>query len=385
MRSDESGGDSPLELIVHDRDSNELLRRVKRLEQWLPDAQIAAFSTRGALLDHIGALPVHEPGERWPLALIDLVDARRTAPGERLFQTIEEHPDLRDRVAPVAFTRYGHDGREEVLQALGVRAILSPEVLNSEAQHLDGAKESLQLLAAGSDKLIRIGELPADEEDLRLIARMSELFPSLAEEYEQGSLEQWERAMWIVLVCRLFSEGYPQTSVLEQLGIKRGPVERLRRELEANWRKAIDRPFPAGGETTDLGVVIEELEPYLGRSKAIWEIIPPLEKLDGAARLRSLADDVEDLFSADPEQPVDLPRGMKLWVPPEYLQWLRYFIAAYLKLRAGHKGDATPHVEEAIELIAKRFGEPPARVRHGVAHAVMCLEDAVAERRSGAA
>jgi hypothetical protein len=371
----ELGPAPALHLLVQDRDRRDLHNRVDALAACMPNATIEAFETRRSLLARIAGLPPHKPGERWPLVLIDLFDQDRTAPGVHLLLTVQEHPELSDRVALVAFTRYGHRELDDLLRACGARAVLSPQELLSPTGGFVALLGDLDLLAKGSTAWIRIGDPPSDEEDLPLIDRMIELFPEL-DDHVRGSPEQWERVRWILLVCKLLEAGYSLKAVERQLDVGRTAIENLREQLEGNRNAFAAGVVKAGSTSVDLAAVPGGLTSFIGRSRAVWELAPPRDTLDGAERLRWLKGLVEDLYPLDPDEPAPkLPADREAWVPPEHLPWLRHFLKVYGSLRDGKHSDPKPDVDRAIDIVAGMFDVPRERARHGIVHAVLCLED----------
>jgi CheY-like chemotaxis protein len=364
-----------LRVLVYDQDLADLDERAALLQRRFPYSSVDAYNSRRELLADIAGLPVHVPGERWPLALIDLVHDGLTAPGVHLVQTINEHPALNDRVAIVAFTRYGHTQRDELLHASGARAVLSPEELLNPSGGLLALTSALELIAKGSTNWIRIGDPPSAADDLALLARMTELFPEL-EEHVIGSREQWDRVREILLVCKLFDAGYTQKAVEDQLETTRAAIDKLRRQLQSNPKALSAGVVKIGSTSVDLGRIPAGLEPFLGRSRAIWELVPPREELDGAGRLRWLAGLVADLYPADLDEPAPaLPPDREAWVPPEYVPWLRRFFGTCMLLRENKHDNPKADVDRAINVVAAMFDVPRERARHGIVHAVLCLED----------
>ena len=383
MPSAERPHPARLRFLVYDQEPNDLTERVELLKDRFPHSSVNPYAHRGELLADIAGLPVHVPGKRWPLALIDLVQKGLTAPGVHLLQTIGEHPALKDRVAMVAFTRYGHTERDELLEASGARAVLSPEELLKPSGGLQALTGALELIAQGSTKWIRIGDPPSAEDDLALLARMTELFPELGE-YAPNSRERWERVRWILLVCKLLDAGYSLKAVQDQLGITRTQIDKLREQLQSNPTALGAGVVKIGSSSIELAEIPPGLAPFLGRSRAIWELMPPREELDGAGRLRWIVGLVNDLYPADLDEPApQLPPDREAWVPPEYVPWLRRFLAVYMAFRENKHDNPKGDVDRAIDVVAAMFGVEPARARHGIVHAVLCLEDGEVDRSVG--
>ncbi len=364
-----------MKIYLHDYDETELGERYALLTRLLPDATIEHYSRRAELLEDIAELPAHRAGHRWPLALIDLIHSDRLD-GEHLFETITEHPQLRERVALVAFTNYGHPEREQLWKAAGIRAVLNPDELRRPAHGPGALLADLEHVAMGAEEWIRIGKPPAVDENGPLVSHVAELFPELSEEYDEGSVAQWNQARWILLVCNLFASGYTQKEVEKQLGIKRPTIDRLRDQLADNPQAIAIGAVQAGNQTVNLGAVVAAVKRHVGRSPAVWELRQPRRALDGASHLRWIAGTVHRLYPHDPDAVAPaVKRELDPWIPPEYVPWLRHFVREYERLRGGKKNNPAPDVKVAIEIVAARFAIEPQQARHGIVHAVLSLED----------
>jgi hypothetical protein len=365
----------PLTLLVHDYDPAAAKKRSSDLRKAVPNATVHTFHRRDRLLRWISELEPVEGEEHWPLALIDLQgEDDLEARGEHLLATINEHPRLRDRVALVAFTRYGFETRHDVLRAMGARAILSPINLRNQASLVP----DLELLAIGSTDFNEIGEAPADDRGKELLRVLATLFPEL-DDPDLDEAERWEEARWILQICRLDREGYDNAAILQQVPrLKDRRFKQLRDQLLKSPGARALNLIPPMGKTAQLGSVIDALRPHLD-GPMIWEVTTERTRLEGAGRLSWVKDRLDDRY----------PRGVvsaeddDAWIPPEYLRKLRRFLEIY-EAQSTHTHPSTKalfwRVMAAVEQLAGELGVEPEEAGHYVAHAVMCLEDAEAER-----
>lgn len=360
-----------LTLLVHDYDAVAVEKRGRQLREALPHADVRCFNRRDELLDEIAKRKPAPPQGPWPLALIDLHDEGVRAPGEHLLATINEHPDLRGRVALIAFTRYGFDNRMESLREKGARAILSPVNLRNQ----DGLRSALGLLAGGSNVFARIGEPPSRHKDSEVVGQLARLFPELdAPDLDES--KRWERAREILLICRLDREGHDDKAIKSVTGISRRRFEKLRDQLAASPATRAAGLIAPAAKKAELGRVIDFLGPHLDETQLIWDVVEEREHLTGPGRIEWVRDRVDNRYAPLPA-PVK-SRG-DTWIPPDYLYALRRFLVIYDDLP---KKKPSETIESALRQLAKETGLNLDTARHYVTHAVMCLEDAEDEREN---
>ncbi|MBS1894044.1 MAG: hypothetical protein JST59_22320 [Actinobacteria bacterium] len=363
-----------LTILVHDYDPMAVRERREQLEQALPEAVILPFNRRERLLAAIAEMdPVPDLGP-WPLALIDLQGEESEARGEHLLATINENPDLKDRVALIAFTRYGFENRDDALRAMGTRAVLSP--LNLEKQ--EGLSSELELLARGSRNFAHLGEPPSSRHDEEVVRQLGRLFPELQDK-RLDEREGWERAREILHVCRLDFEGYDDVAIQAAAGLSRRQFDKLRDQLTANPAARAANIVSAGGKKPNLGKVIEFLRPHLDETPLIWDVTVERDRLSGTGRIEWVRDRVADRYPPGEE----LDKRDDAWIPPLYLRALRRFLAIYdslpKKSPSPRKGRYDP-VKEALAQLAVEMEMTRDQAKHYVTHAVLCLEDAEYER-----
>jgi hypothetical protein len=364
----------PFHLLVFDDSKAQALDRAETLEGLLGrDAFIEVFWLRRDLLQSISNLGSHTEGEPWPIGLIDLQgSADDQARGEHLLATIAYHPALTDRVALVAFTRYGHPRRDAVLAANGARAVIHPDTVTRTPS---AVSEALEMLAKGyrPPPLWRVGEPLGD--DWKVLAVLATLFGEL----RQGGSdeERWRRAKEILLACRLSHEGYSNRAIQEQLGWDRKDLQRLEQQVVESDAADDPRIFPGGESVAHLGGVIDVVRPFVGESEAIWEITSRRDVFDGAGRLKRL---IEICLNRDLRDDM----AGRAWIPPDYVATLEAFLERYQDLRAG----GPPHpsaaymremVSSAAHDVADATGIGRHEAEYRVIHAMLCLEDHQAE------
>jgi hypothetical protein len=367
-------GPQRLQLLVHDYSATELSLRTEALKVALPEVSVRPFQRRRRLLQTVAELNPAAPQGPWPLCLIDLQGSSDSiAKGEHLLGTINEHPGLTGRVSLIAFTRFGSERRENVLQAHGARAILSPRHLDRQK----GLAEGLALLAGGSTDFAKLGEPPSREKDWQAIEMMAQFFPQLEDE-RIDETKRWHTARMILLVCRLSFEGCDDQTILRSAGIKRPTLKKLRRQLAASAH-ARATFVPAGANHADLGRFHEFFRPNLEETPLIWEATVERNKLRGPGRIEWAEERLAARYP-DPREIAD-PYD-DTWIPPLYLNALFRFLEIYGTLpKRSRSGREKPDpIGEAEAQLAAELGVEPERAAHFVTHAVMCLEDAEDER-----
>jgi hypothetical protein len=371
--------DANLTLLVHDYDPQAAEERSQDLQAALPGAEVHTFNSRRLLLETIAALPPVGPGERWPLALIDLQgEDDRNARGEHLLATINEHPRLRGRVALVAFTRYGFDQHDEVLKAKGARAVLNPVNLHRQKT----LASELQLLAAGSQSFVPIGEPPSRKKDREVVEKLASYFQELFNDFPDER-DRWERARQILRICQLDREGFDDRAIVERVpGLNRRGLESLQDQLLASPAALAEELIAPMEKRPSLGRVIDVLAPYLDETPLIWDVTNERERIEGPGHLSSLRELIADNYPLDEEPPED----DEAWIPPTYFVALRRYLALHAELssqkRGGNASTGTlfERTDAALAGVAAELGLGPEQARHYVCHAAMCLEDAAAER-----
>jgi hypothetical protein len=365
--------DSSLQIFVHDYDRVALGERCHDLRGALPGATILPFSSRAKLLRAIAELP-ESPQANWPLALIDLQgDSDVQARGEHLLATINEHPRLRRRVVLVAFTRHGFNSRARELRARGASAVLSPIDLGE----IGDLEERLEVQSTGAAPFEWIGEMSSDEADRRVVDRLGLYFPSLTDP-ELDERFRWKRAHDILVLCHLKYDGWDDATIGRLQGVKDRALDEARRDLLSS--PAAQPPLiSTAGRVPQLDRVIDVMLPYLQGSEFIYDVVAERSRLDDAARLGVVRERVADRYPpTGPASPDD-----DAWIPPDYLDALRRFIAQFDRLppAGSHPRQETlaERSQRAIEGVAAGMGIEPKAAEHYVTHAVMCLEDAEAE------
>lgn len=370
---------APLTLIVHDYDPVAAEDRSEDLQAAVPGAEVRTFSSRRLLLETVAALPPVAPGERWPLALIDLQgEDDRNARGEHLLATINEHAGLQGRVALVAFTRYGFGQHDEVLEAKGARAVLNPVNLHRN----EALVGELQLLAAGSQTFVHIGEPPSRERDREVVEKLASFFRELHDDFP-SERDRWERARQILRICQLDREGFDDRAIRKLVpNLGRRGLESLQDQLLESPAALTEELIAPMEKRASLGGVVKALAPYLDETPLIWDVTNERERIEGPGRLASVRERVADRYP--PAGPP--PEGDDAWIPADYLTALRRYFAAHAEL-SSLRGGGNPSTDTlfeltdaAIERVAAELKLDPEQARHYICHAVMCLEDAEAER-----
>lgn len=370
---------APLTLIIHDYDPVAAEDRRTDLLATIAGAEVRAISRRRELLTAVSELPPVDRRARRPLALIDLQgEDDRTARGEHLLATINEHPSLQDRVALVAFTRYGFAQRDEILKAKGARAVLNPVNLHRQ----DGLAGELDLLATGSSPFVHIGEPPSRNNDKEVVEKLATFFPELHDD-SISERARWERAREILRACQLDREGFDDKEIIARVPKvgKRG-LRRLQDQLLASPAAIAAELIAPMEKRPSLGRVIDELAPYLDETPLIWVVTNERERLEGPGHLAWVRERVADRYPPEGAPPA----GDDAWIPPDYLDVLRRYLDAHAALSRGIGGGnfstaaLFQRTQAAIEHIAAELDLDPEQARHYASHAVMCLEDAEAER-----
>lgn len=362
-----------LHLLVHDYDPAALEERYEELVAALPGASVYPYSSRAELLREIAELP-EAPANDWPLALIDLQEESGVqARGQHLLATINEHPLLRRRVILVAFTRYGYESHDRELRARGAGAVLSPIRLR-ETPNL---RRELEVLATGTAQFARIGEPPSSDADRRVVERLAVLFPSLGDP-ELDERERWARARRILALCHLKHDGWEDAAIKRLPWVKDRELAELRAELLSS--PAVQPPLiTAAGRIPHLDRVVDAMLPHLQGSEFIYDVVSERTRLDAVPRLNWVRDRIVDRYPPEGPAPED-----DAWIPPEYLDALRRFFAQFDRLPPASSHAKTETFAErsqrALEGVAAETGLQPKQAEHYVTHAVMCLEDAEAER-----
>lgn len=378
-----------LRLVVHDYDRHELELRVKDLQETLGPLDLTAFTSRHELLRHIASQPPARPDRLLPLALIDLLgsDRDRLVRGEHLMQTINEHPGLRGRVVVIAFTRYGHSARDEVLLELGVRGVLAPGVL-LQADLADGVAQRLELLARGvKGRLIRIGASPSPGEE-QVLEMLESFFPTIVGSVPES--ERWTVALKVLDICRLAADGFDERAIMEKTGVQRRFFSQLKRDLilspEAHAAGAI-RP---ASTTPDLSRVGEALFERGSNTEARWILATDREEL-APAPIRWAQERFEDFFPMEDGREV-VDSANRVWLPPASVPLLRMFFDEYAEVTRlavsqeveedlGKTHPSRDQLQNRVALAVRRVGEAfgldPQFVRRQVVHAIVCLEEAV--------
>ena len=370
---------APLTLIVHDYDPVAAQDRSEDLLSAVPGAEVRAFSSRRGLLEAVAALPPVAPGEPWPLALIDLQgDDDRNARGEHLLATINEHARLRGRVALVAFTRYGFGQHDEVLEAKGARAVLNPVNLHCQEGLVGDRSRSLRARRASftSGSPLRAKRTGRSWRSSPPSSRqLHDDFPS--------ERDRWERARRILRICQLDREGFDDRAIRKLVpNLGRRGLESLQDQLLKSPATLTEELIAPMEKRPSLGRVIDVLAPYLDKTPLIWDVTNERERIEGPGHLASVRERVADRYPPAGAPPED----DDAWIPPDYLTALRRYLAAHAEL-SSQRGGGNASTEtlfeltdQAIERVAVELELDPEQARHYICHAVMCLEDAEAER-----
>ncbi len=363
-----------LRLLVHDYDEGGLRERYEALVAALPETVIEPHSSRASLLTDIAGLPESPQHGVWPLALVDLQDEHGVqARGEHLLATIDAHPQLRRRVVLVAFTRYGYETHDSALRQRGARAVLSPIDLDE----IPDLRRELEVVASGTAPFARIGEPPSSDADRRVVERLALLFPAL-DDPGLDERSRWERARRVLTLCHLKHDGWDDAAIKRLPWVKDRDLDELRAELRLS---PAARPLiSAAGRTPHLDRVIDVMLPHLQGSELMYDVLSDRTRLDAVPRLGWIRERLADRYPAEGPAPKD----DDAWIPPTYLEALRRFFELVdgLPAPAGHAKTETltERSQRAIAVVASELEVEPEVAGRYVTHAVMCLEDAEAER-----